>query len=101
MPYAVRTVIASLVFLAVTVLPPPRADRMNLTGAETAPKIAEITTLDKRVRIALEILLAPAISDGQPIPKRSLGQQPLIAMGRFLAWVPRQKMHEPVNRLKN
>jgi hypothetical protein len=32
-----------------------RADWMNLTGAETAPNIAEITVLKDRVRIALEI----------------------------------------------
>lgn len=32
-----------------------RADWMNLTGAETAPNIAEITILDDRVRIALEV----------------------------------------------
>lgn len=32
-----------------------RADWINLTGAETAPNIAEITILDDRVRIALEI----------------------------------------------
>ena len=32
-----------------------RADWMNLTGAETAPNIAEITVLDDRVRVVLEI----------------------------------------------
>ena len=31
------------------------ADWINLTGAETAPNIAEITVLDDRVRLALEI----------------------------------------------
>ena len=30
---------------------------MNLTGAETAPNIVEITVLDDRVRIALEIYI--------------------------------------------
>ena len=34
-----------------------RADWMNLTGAETSPNIAEITILDDRVRIALEIYI--------------------------------------------
>jgi len=32
-----------------------RADWINLTGAETAPNIAEITVLDDRVRVVLEI----------------------------------------------
>ena len=31
-----------------------RADWINLTGAETAPNIAEITVLDDRVKIALK-----------------------------------------------
>ncbi len=57
MPSAVRTVIASLVFLAVTIAPAARADWMNLTGAETASNIAEITILDNRVRITLEIYI--------------------------------------------
>lgn len=34
-----------------------RADWMNLTGAETAPNIAEITVLDDRVHVALEIYI--------------------------------------------
>ena len=36
---------------------PARADWMNLTGAETAPNIAEITVLDDRVRLALDIYI--------------------------------------------
>ena len=57
MPNAVRAVVASLLFLAVTIAPAARADWINLTGAETAPNIAEITILDDRVRIALEIYI--------------------------------------------
>ena len=57
MPNPVCTVIASLVFLAVIIAPAARADWMNLTGAETAPNIAEITILDDRVRIVLEIYI--------------------------------------------
>ncbi|MHA1164405.1 MAG: hypothetical protein ACTSP0_02335 [Alphaproteobacteria bacterium] len=34
-----------------------RADWINLTGAETAPNIAEITVLDDRVRVVLEIYI--------------------------------------------
>jgi hypothetical protein len=32
-----------------------RADWMNLTGAGTAPNIAEITVLDDRIHVKLEI----------------------------------------------
>jgi hypothetical protein len=42
-------------FLATTTITAARADWMNLTGAETAPNIAEITVLDDRVRVALEV----------------------------------------------
>jgi len=34
---------------------PARADWINLTGAETAPNIAEITVFDDRVEVALEV----------------------------------------------
>ena len=34
---------------------PARADWINLTGAETAPNIAEIYVLDDHVRLVLEI----------------------------------------------
>jgi hypothetical protein len=34
---------------------PTRADWINLTGAETAPNIAEITVFDDRVEVALEV----------------------------------------------
>jgi hypothetical protein len=47
----------SLLFLATSFIPTARADWMNLTGAETAPNIAEITVLDDRVRIALEVYI--------------------------------------------
>ncbi len=53
----VRNIILSLLFLAVTIAPVARADWMNLTGAETAPNIAEIMVLDDRVRIALEVYI--------------------------------------------
>jgi hypothetical protein len=36
---------------------PGRADWINLTGAETAPNIAEIIVLEDRVRVALEIYI--------------------------------------------
>lgn len=53
-PKAIRAVIASLLFLAATIIS-ARADWMNLTGAETAPNIAEITVLGDRVRLVMEI----------------------------------------------
>jgi len=55
MSYPGRTIVALLLFLAMTISTAVRADWMNLTGAETAPNIAEITVLDDRVRVALEI----------------------------------------------
>ena len=57
MPRGVRTLVASLLFLTTTIIPAARADWMNLTGAETAPNIAEITVLDDRVRVVLEVYL--------------------------------------------
>ena len=47
--------VASLLFLATATTSAARADWMNLTGAENAPNIAEITILDDRVRVALEV----------------------------------------------
>jgi hypothetical protein len=45
--------------LLVNLLLPPaaRADWINLTGAETAPNIAEITVFDDRVEVALEVYI--------------------------------------------
>ena len=55
MPKAVRTLIASLLFVVTTAVPAARADWMNLTGAENAPNIAEITVLEDKVRVVLEV----------------------------------------------
>jgi hypothetical protein len=49
--------IATLSFLTTAIVPVAHADFMNLTGAETAPNIAEITVLDDRVRVALEVYI--------------------------------------------
>lgn len=49
------SIAASLFFLAVSAISTVWADWINLTGAETAPNIAEITILNDRVRLALEI----------------------------------------------
>ena len=50
-------ILALLLVWAIAQSSPLRADWMNLTGAETAPNIAEITVLDDRVRIALEVYI--------------------------------------------
>jgi len=55
MPKAVRAIIVSLLLFAALSASAARADWMNLTGAETAPNIAEITVLDDRARVVLEI----------------------------------------------
>ena len=52
---AARLVVAALVFTATPVVPSAHADWMPLTGAETAPDIAEISVLDDRVRVVLEV----------------------------------------------
>ncbi len=57
MARAVPILVATLLFLTTTVVPAARADWINLTGAETAPNIAEITVLDDRVRVVLEIYI--------------------------------------------
>ncbi len=51
----IRRRVFSFVFILVGLLAGPvRADWINLTGAETARNIAEITVLDDRVRVVLE-----------------------------------------------
>ena len=46
-----------LLLTAVITVPAARADWINLTGAETAPNIAEIYVLDDRVRVKLEVYI--------------------------------------------
>ena len=57
MPTAVRLLFSTLSFLTTAIIPAAHADWMNLTGAETAPNIAEITVLDDRIRVALEVYI--------------------------------------------
>ena len=45
----------SIVLIALLSVSTTQADWINLTGAETAPNIAEITVFDDRVEVALEI----------------------------------------------
>ncbi len=58
MKTVLRAVVASLTLVfAGFSAEPIRADWINLTGAETAPNTAEITILDDRVRVVLEIYI--------------------------------------------
>ena len=53
----IRIVLASVIFHLVLSTTSLKADWINLSGAENARNIAEITVLDNRVEIALEIFL--------------------------------------------
>ncbi len=57
MPILSRALFVSLLLFVGLSTNSARADWMNLTGAETAPNIAEITVLDDRVRVVLEIYI--------------------------------------------
>lgn len=57
MPILLRSLFVLLLLFAALPTNVVRADWMNLTGAETAPNIAEITVLDDRVRVVLEIYI--------------------------------------------
>jgi hypothetical protein len=48
---------AFLLLMAALAVPAARADWINLTGAETAPNIAEIYVLDDRVHVKLEVYI--------------------------------------------
>ncbi len=91
MPRAVRTLVASLLFLATATIPAARADWMNLTGAETAPNIAEITVLDDRVRVALEVYVGDLATFEALLPddwlKKDVASRPSLAerLRRFSA----------------
>ncbi len=72
MPRAVCTLVASLLFLAISTIPAARADWVNLTGAEAAPTIAEITVLDDRVRVALEVYVGDLATFEELLPSDQL-----------------------------
>jgi hypothetical protein len=52
-----RQLCVFLLLIAALAVPAARADWINLTGAETAPNIAEIYVLDDRVRVKLEVYI--------------------------------------------
>ena len=65
----------SLVLLVLLTAPAAYGDWINLTGAETAPNIAEITILDDRVEVALEIYVGDLKSFRELIPDDLLKDQ--------------------------
>ena len=50
-----RTFAATLLLLLLVLASPAKADWINLTGAETAPNIAEIYVMDDHVKVVLEV----------------------------------------------
>ncbi len=50
-----KYLLPAALFTLILALSHVRADWINLTGAETAPNIAEITVFDDRVEVALEV----------------------------------------------
>ncbi len=91
MPKAVRILVASLLFLATTIVPAARADWMNLTGAENSSNIAEITVLDDRVRVVLEVYVGDLTTFEALLPddwlKKDVVSRPSLAerLRRFSA----------------
>ena len=74
--------IAFIALATLLTVPTARADWINLTGAETAPNIAEITVFDDRVEVALEIYIGDLKSFEALIPDdwlkdRVVGRPPL------------------------
>ena len=64
--------IAFLLFFLTLDLP---ADWINLTGAETSPNIAEITVLDDRIQVALEIYVGDLENFSALVPDDWLKEQ--------------------------
>lgn len=73
-PTCLRTAVGGLHHLVVglgamlVIAAPARSDWVNLTGAETAPNIAEITVLGDRVRVALEIHIGDLTAFKELVP---------------------------------
>jgi len=55
MPRSIHILASALLFMTFTHVPSSHADWINLTGAETARNIAEITILEDKVHVALEV----------------------------------------------
>ena len=78
-----RSVIAACMLVSLGSVPCARADWINLTGAETAPNIAEITIENDRVRLVLEIYRNNIAAFGDLVPddwmKQSDAGRPRLA----------------------
>ena len=84
---------------------PVRADWINLTGAETAPNIAEITVFDDRVRVSLEIYVGNLETFESLLPDdwfkdREKARQPLVERMRRFSHGVFQVMTEDGTRLR-
>lgn len=64
----IRVILASYAAAIGALVPAAYADWMNLTGAETAPNIAEISVLDNRVEVLLEIYIGDLDTFADLIP---------------------------------
>ncbi|MGH8633045.1 MAG: hypothetical protein ACRET7_02825, partial [Burkholderiales bacterium] len=82
MPRAAQILVAALVLATATITPAAHADWMPLTGAESAPNIAEITVLDDRVRVALEIYVGDIGTFEALVPDAWLKQKPAARPSR-------------------
>ncbi len=83
MPVSIRIVFVSLLLAALFSFSAAKADWINLTGAETAPNIAEIYVLDDHVKLVLEVYIGDLKTFEELIPDDWLkdldGQRPALA----------------------
>ncbi len=68
MPVSIRIVFVSLLLAALFSFSAAKADWINLTGAETAPNIAEIYVLDDHVKLVLEVYIGDLKTFEELIP---------------------------------
>jgi hypothetical protein len=85
--------IVILVFAALLSPMEARADWINLTGAETAPNIAEIYVLDDRVKLVLEVYVGDLEKFEELVPDDWLSDSP---SGRPLLQVRQQHFAEHI-----
>ena len=63
-----KYLLPAALFTLILALSHVRADWINLTGAETAPNIAEITVFDDRVEVALEVYVGDLATFEELVP---------------------------------
>ncbi len=64
----IRLTLIVILWVVVFSVSPVRADWINLTGAETAPTIAEIYVLDDHVKLVLEVYIGALRAFEELIP---------------------------------